>query len=137
MGKITQHMKDITEKTPIFIMATASRDGKPNGVPIGLARVISDDEIMLVDVFMNKTRRNIEENPLVAVSFWSHKARGGYQFKGRARVETSGKLFDDAVQWVEHKKPPFPIKVKAVVIVKVDEIYSLDADKDTGVNLAG
>jgi uncharacterized protein len=137
MTKFTGNMIDAAEKPPISIMATASKDGKPNGVPIGLAKIISDDEIMLVDNFMNKTRRNIEENPVVAISFWSAKTHGGgYQFKGKAKVETSGPVFDMAMQWLHTKTPPPPHTPKAVVIVKVDEIYHVGAHHDSDINLA-
>jgi predicted pyridoxine 5'-phosphate oxidase superfamily flavin-nucleotide-binding protein len=136
MVKFTQDMKDIFNKARIFIMATASKEGKPNGVPMGVAWIVSDDEIMLVDNFMNKTRRNIEENPRVAVSFWNPKGPGGYQFKGKARVETSGKHFDRVVHRIQSEEHPFPIKTKAVVIIKVDEIYRVGANVDCGTNLA-
>jgi len=82
MVKITPDIKDIAEQAVTFIVATASKDGKPNGVPIGLTRIISDDEIMLVDNFMHKTRQNIAENPAVAITFWAKEARYGYQCKG-------------------------------------------------------
>jgi len=133
MTKFTQDMKDIAAKTPLFIMATATKDGKPNGVPIGLAKIISDDEIMLVDNFMNRTRQNIDENPIVAVSFWSPKDLYGYQFKGKARVETSGKPFDEAVQLLKKIKAPF--SPKAVVVVRVNEIYYVGPGKDSSKNL--
>jgi uncharacterized protein len=129
-------MKDLFAKARIFIMATSSKDGKPNGVPMGIANMISDDEIMLVDNFMNKTRRNIEENPVVAVTFWNPNGPGGYQFKGRARVETTGKLLDEMKKRILSEKHPFPIKPRAVVIIKVDEIYRVGANEDTSTNLA-
>ena len=135
MAKITQEMKDIAEKTPVFIVATASKEGKPNGVPIVHASIISDDEIMLVDIFMNKTRQNIDENPLVAVSFWGGKGGYGYQFKGSARVETSGKLFDEVIQWAKARAPQHHPPPKAIVVVKVDEIYYVGSGPDSGKRL--
>lgn len=133
MAKITQDMKDIAAKAKTFIMATASKTGKPNGVPIGFTRIISDDEIMLVDIFMHKSRQNIEENPMVAVTFWSPEDRYGYQFKGKARVETSGKIFDEAIPWVHDRRPE--LSPRAAVVVKVDEIYYIGGSKDSSKRL--
>lgn len=82
---------------------------------------------------MNKTRKNITENPMVAVTAWNLGVHYGYQFKGKARVETSGKLFDDAIEW--GKTRPSKPKVKAVVIVKVEEAYYIGKGKNTGINL--
>ncbi len=133
MAKLTQEMKDIAAKATIFIMATASKDGKPNGVPMIAARVISDDEIILVDNFLNKTRQNLEENPLVAVSFWDTGLGYGYQCKGRARVETSGKLFDEVTRAPKGDRPKrLP---KAVVVVKVEEIYYVGHGPNSGKRL--
>ena len=134
MAKITQDMKDIAAKSHPFIFATVSKEGKPNGVPIGIGRIISDDEIVLADIFMYKTRQNIDENPMVAVSFWSEDDHYGYQFKGKARVETSGKLFDETVEWLKDERPQ--LSARAIVVVKVEEIYYIGKDKDSSINLA-
>ncbi len=133
MAKISQDMKDIAAKARPFILATASKDGKPNGVPIGMVRIISDDEVMLVDNFMHKTRQNLDENPVAAVTFWTMEDGYGYQFKGKARVETSGELLNEANHRAQEKK--FPFNPKAVVVVKVDEIYYIGANKDSSKNL--
>jgi len=133
MAKITQEMKDFAGKSKTFIMATASKEGMPNGVPIGFTRIISDDEVMLVDNFMYKSRQNIAENPVVAVTFWSPDDRYGYQLKGKARVETSGTVFDEAVRWVKERRPE--MSPKAVVVVKVDEIYYIGGSKDSSIRL--
>jgi predicted pyridoxine 5'-phosphate oxidase superfamily flavin-nucleotide-binding protein len=135
MAKITQDMKDIVEKSKPFIVATATKEGKPNGVPVGLIKVVSDDEIMAVNVMMNKTVKNIAENPLVAVTAWNLDVHYGYQFKGKARVETSGKLFDMAVELVNSRPGDLKRTAKAAIIIKVEEVYYIGRDKDTGINL--
>jgi len=136
MTKFTQMMRDAAEDTPVFVMATADKNGKPNGVPMGCARIISDDEIMIADNFMHKTRKNIEENPIVAVSFWSHKLHGGYQVKGKARIESDGKEYDKTIEWMKSKNNNLRVTPKAIVIVKVDEIYEIGFMKDSSKNLA-
>jgi predicted pyridoxine 5'-phosphate oxidase superfamily flavin-nucleotide-binding protein len=135
MAIITQDMKDIFEKSKPFIVTTASKEGKPNGVPVGLVKIISDDEILLGDVLMNKTRQNITENPVVAVTAWDIGVHYGYQLKGRARVETSGEMFDKAVELLKSRTGDLKLTVKAAVIVKVEEAYYVGMGKDTGVNL--
>ena len=135
MAKFTQDMKDIIAKSKPFIVATATRDGKPAGVPVGQVKVLSDDELIVTDLLMNKTRRNIDENPRVAVTGWDVGVRYGYQFKGKARVETSGKLFDREVKNMESHPGDYKFTVNAVIIVKVEEAYYIGIGKDTGVNL--
>ena len=133
MAKLTQDMKDIAAKARPVILATSSKEGKPNGVPMGFFKVISDDEVVLADNFMLKTRQNLEQNPVAAVSFWSGEARYGYQLKGKVRIETSGKLLDEIRRDLKERKSPFT--PKAAVVIKVDEAYYVGAGKDSGTNL--
>ena len=61
MAKLTQDMKDSWAKAEVFMVATIDSDGKPNSVPVGLAKIIAHNEIMVVDNLMVKTRKNIEQ----------------------------------------------------------------------------
>lgn len=130
MARITAEMKGIAAKAKVFSLATATKEGESNVVPITFAKVLCDDELLLVDVFMRKTRQNIDANSRVAVSVWDTENSAGYQFKGNARVELSGKTFDEGTQWVKSVAPQ--LSSKAAVIVKVDEIYSISAGPDAG-----
>jgi predicted pyridoxine 5'-phosphate oxidase superfamily flavin-nucleotide-binding protein len=133
MAKLTRDMKDIWAKAEVFTVATADSDGKPNSVPIGLAKIINHDQIMLVDNFMVKTLKNIEQNPNVAVTFWSDKDKYGYQLKGKALVETNGKFFGNSVKWVKEKG--FLSNPKAIIVVEVEEAYYVGKGKGANKNL--
>ena len=133
MIKFTEEMKEVAEKGKPFVIATASPDGEPNAVPITFAKIISDDEIILVDNFMRKTIQNIEANPKVSVSVWAKMNTGksiGYQFKGKARNEKTGEIFDKAVDWT--KSIASQLNPKGVVMVKVDSIYITTAGPSAG-----
>ena len=134
MTKITDEMKEILEKARVPVVATATKEGKPNAVPITFTRVISDDEILIMDNFMHKTRQNIQVNPQVAVSIWDMESKKAFQFKGRARVESAGKTFDEGVQWVRSKSPK--LNPRAAIIVKVNEIYVTTAGPEAGKQVA-
>lgn len=133
MKPLTQDMKDIAAKARTYILATASKDGKPNGVPIGLARILPDDEILLVATLMHKSLENICENPEVAVTYWSTDDHYGYQCKGKARVETSGEAYDAGLQLL--KDGGSQSIEKAAVVVKVEEAYYIGRGKDSSNNL--
>ena len=121
MAKITEEMRAIASKAKGFALATATKDGDPHIIPVGFGKVLSDDELLLVGVFMKKTLENIKTNPKVAVSVWDYDGLKGYEFKGNARIETSGKAFEDSVKMVKSVFPQFD--AKAAVVVKVDSIY--------------
>ena len=126
MAKITEEMKEVAAKARLFAVATATKNGEPNVVPIAFAKVLSDDEILLMDNFMKKTEENLKANPRVAVSVWDVNwetmVAKGYQFKGDARFEYSGKIFDEGCEWV---KSMMPVTSKAAIVVKVTSIYDI------------
>ncbi|MDI6811843.1 MAG: pyridoxamine 5'-phosphate oxidase family protein [archaeon] len=130
MAKITEEVKEVVGKSKGFAVATATKEGEPNVVPIAFGKVLSEDEVLLMDVFMKKTEENIKANPKVAVSVWDFDALKGYQFKGSARIETSGSVFDDGVKMVKSMMPE--LSPKAAVIVKVDSIYVTSPGPDVG-----
>jgi len=84
-------------RSNICYFATASEDGRPNVVPIGLVEPISDSEVLLVDVLFDKTRKNLEQNPQVALAVTDMNKLQAYQLKGKAQIITSGELFDKAL----------------------------------------
>jgi predicted pyridoxine 5'-phosphate oxidase superfamily flavin-nucleotide-binding protein len=89
---------------------------------------MGDDRLLLVDNFMKKTVNNIAVNPHVAVSVWGEAI--GYQFKGKATIETSGKHFDVAVEMVKAKNAE--LIPKGVVLVSIDSIYITSPGPDAG-----
>jgi len=130
MAKITEEMKEVIKKAKGFAIATATKEGEPNVVPMGFGTVISDDEILLAKIFEGKTFDNMRANPKVAISVWDMGGPKGYQFKGVARIETSGKTFDEADKMVKAMMPQ--ASPKAAVVVKVDSIYVTTPGADAG-----
>jgi predicted pyridoxine 5'-phosphate oxidase superfamily flavin-nucleotide-binding protein len=133
MAKITDEMNRVLVNTGMLAVATATRNGEPNVVPVHFGKVLSDDEFLLVHNFMKKTIENIKANPRVAISVWKRGDSEGYQFKGDARIETSGKLFDEGVKMVKAEAPH--INPEAAIIVKVDSIYVTTPGRDAGKQL--
>ncbi len=116
---MTEEMMDAIEKDLVFL-ATASSEGIPNVVPIGFARPIDNGSILIADNYMNKTRKNIEENPNVAI-VTKDAQKNPYQFKGKAEIVESGKIFDEVVEWAQNVMTK--LNPKAAIVVKLTEIY--------------
>lgn len=134
MATITKEMRDIASKATGYALATASKDGDPHVIPVGFGKVLSDEEILLVDVFMKKSLENIETNPRVAVSIWDMDTLKGYEFKGQARVETSGAVFEESGQMVKNLFPQ--LEAKGAVIVRVESIFLRSAGPEAGTQVA-
>lgn len=125
---LNEDMIDAIEKDNVVFLSTCA-DDIPNVVPIGFARPLDDEKILLVDNFMKKTRENLEKNPRAALVI-RDASKCPYQFKGTVEIHTSGELFDEAVDWatsVMSKLSP-----KAAIVFKVQEIYSVQPGPDAG-----
>ncbi len=122
-------------------LGTASKAGIPNTVPIGLGKFLDDETMVLVDNYFLKTRRNLEENPVLALSFWVTEERDGkaitnegYQLKGTAHFEDSGPIYERMRADTKAIKAEFP--VKAVLVFKVTDIFDVKAGPNAGKRIA-
>lgn len=137
MVKMPPEVIKLLEKTApksLCVLATSSKDGKPNAVPIVFAWPLSDEEILIADNFFLKTRANLLENPRAALTFWDPETREGYQVKGRVEIVTAGWLYDEVASRVRSVRPT--LKTKAAVVLKVEEVYTVKPGPDAGKRLA-
>ncbi len=145
--RMSAELMEILDENIVYL-ATSTTEGKPNVVPIGLAHATNDEELLIVDVLFNKTRKNLEENPEVAISFTDMKRLQSYQLKGRAEIFKSGEIYEKTLDIMKEKAerqresleeitdPEVSkrarkisemhkrLKPKAAVLIKVEEIYS-------------
>jgi predicted pyridoxine 5'-phosphate oxidase superfamily flavin-nucleotide-binding protein len=126
---MTEEMMDAIEKDNLVFLATATADGTPNVVPIGFARPVDNKTILIVDNYMNKTHKNLENNPKASLVLRDASACP-YQFKGTARIIEEGKYFDEAVDWA--KSVMSQLAPKAAILLKVEEIYSVQPGPEAG-----
>lgn len=130
---MTEEMMDAIEKDNLVFLATATVDGTPNVVPIGFARSIDNETILIVDNFMNKSRKNLEDNPKAALVV-RDASKAPYQFKGTVEIVESGKYFDQAVDWATSVMSQ--LSPKAAVLLKVEDVYSVLPGPDVGKKIA-
>ena len=121
MAKLTSEMRAIFEKQ-LAVVATASKDGTPNVGPKGSLHIIDDGTLVYAEAMGEKTLRNLQENPKVAVMVVDREKMDGYQVKGTAELLTSGDLFEQVARRQEERKRPRP---KQVVRIVIEEIYSI------------
>ena len=121
MVKLTAEMKEAFAKMKVFPVATASGDGTPNVIPIGIVELVGDDTIWLTDNFMNKTLSNLRVNPKIAIYVWGPEIKGCFQIKGVAALKSSGKEYDEMKAKINQKNPALP--ARSLVIVKITEVF--------------
>lgn len=81
-------------KSHMWDLATCS-DGEPNVVPVAFKEVAEDGKLLVGDVFLETTLKNIRENNgKIAISVYDAKNLEGYQIKGTAEYMTEGNIVD-------------------------------------------
>ena len=145
--KMSEEIKQMLDENIVYL-ATSTKGGKPNVVPIGLVHAMSDNEVLIVDVLFKKTRKNLEENHRVAISFTDVKRLDSYQLKGKAKIFKTGEIFEKAFAIMREKaekrkeslggieNPEISerargisemhkrLRPKAAVLITIEEIYS-------------
>jgi len=118
MAQLPEMVKDAIDKQDVFPVATCDRDGTPNVVYIAFVKVVDDETVLIADNYLNKTRKNILDNPKLAFVV-RDEAKGSFQIKGTVKRLTEGLMYDEVQKWVPDKYP----KVAAVVL-HVEKIYN-------------
>jgi predicted pyridoxine 5'-phosphate oxidase superfamily flavin-nucleotide-binding protein len=122
MVKMPPEVRETLEKQKPVPIATASKDGTPNVVFVGMLKVLDDENIMIGDNFFYKTSANLAENPKISILCYSGETKKSFQIKGSVNVYKEGETFEAMRKWVQGVNPKLP--AKSCVMVKVEEIYN-------------
>lgn len=79
-------------KEQMWYLATYSDE--PNSVPVAFKDITADGKLVVGDVFMDTTLKNVKLNRKIAVSASDAKTMEGYQIKGTAEYITEGEVVD-------------------------------------------
>jgi uncharacterized protein len=133
MVKLSEEIKTAFSKVKIFPVATASKDGIPNVVPMGFCQLVDDETIWIADNFMLKSLANLNENPNIAIYVWGPDTGGCFQIKGKADVINSGEKFEQMRAIVHAAKPGLP--AKTLIEVKINEVFQCSPGPGAGKKL--
>ena len=88
-------------KENMWDLATC-HDNQPNVVPVAFKYVTEDGRLVVGDVFLETTLKNIQaNNGRIAVSVYDAKTLEGYQIKGTAEYASEGPVVDAFKAMVE------------------------------------
>ena len=133
MAKLSADMKEAFSKMKVFPVATASKDGTPNVVPLAMVSLHDDETIWITDNFMNKSMTNLRTNPKIAIYIWGPEIKGCFQIKGVTSIRTSGKEYDEMKAKLNIKNPALP--ARSLIIVKITEVYECKPGPTAGTKL--
>lgn len=88
-------------KNGMWDIATCA-DGEPNVVPVAFKDVTEDGKLVVGDVFLETTLKNIKANDgKIAISAYDAESLEGYQIKGKAEYVESGEIVNTFKAMVE------------------------------------
>lgn len=88
-------------KSGMWDLATCA-NGEPNVVPVAFKDVTDDGKLVVGDVFLETTLKNLEANGgRIGISVYDAQNLEGYQIKGTARYVTEGEVVETFKTMVE------------------------------------
>ena len=72
----------------------ATYQDEPNVIPVGFKDITEDGKLVVGDVFLETTLKNIQANGKIAISVCDAKTMESYQIKGTATYITEGPVVD-------------------------------------------
>ena len=124
MGMLSEDHRSLIQEVGLCYVATATKDGAPNVSPKGSIAVYDDDHLIFADIMSPGTRKNLRENPRIAIFVCKPDRFQGYQFKGTAELSQDGEIYDMLAKAIKDRKLPVPPPVNAVKI-RVQEVRGL------------
>jgi hypothetical protein len=134
MVKMDPEVIETLEKQWPIPFATASSEGKPNVVFMGILKIKDEETLVFADNFFNKTATNLAENPFASVVCWTKDPRKSYQSKGRVAFAEDGPIFEEMAESVRARKPD--LQMRRAVILKVEEVYEANSGPTAGDRIA-
>ncbi len=97
-------------------LATSSNN-KPHVIAVADVKVVSNNQILISDNYMNQTVNNIKNNKKVSLVVWDEDI--GYEFDGEAEYFNGGKWLNKVKEI--HKGYP----AKGAILITINKIKNL------------
>ncbi len=131
MVKVPDEIRALFTKQRVIPMATADLTGGPNVIYVGMWYWSDEETLCVSDNYLNKTKRNLSENPQVAFNCYADGK--SYQIKCKVGMETSGPRFEEIRRLATSGQRQFP--GKAAVVCHVEDVFQGNGGPGAGQKL--
>lgn len=129
MGKliepiINKEMKKMIEENAMGL-ASVNTNGEPHNIAVGFVKVVSNNQLLISNNYLNETLNNIKKNPNVSLVVWRNDWKEncvGYELGGKAEYFTSGKWLDEIKKIPINKGEP----CKGAILITINKIKILN-----------
>ena len=129
MTKINDQVKAFFGECRVGVFATAG--DAPNVIAVAFKRIDDDGNIVICDVFMQESLKNLVKNPKVAFAFYNEQTLEGYQVKGTATYTTDA----EPVAAGNAMTQKAGLTTKGIVTLVPEEVLVLTPGPDVGKTL--
>lgn len=129
MKILNESVVKLLNNQQVWYLGTYSDE--PNAVPILFKEITSDGKLIIGEVFLNVTLKNIEKNSKIAISACDAATMEGYQIKGTAIHMAEGPLVDKYKEIVT-KAMHGAASAKGVLIVTPEKVIVTTPCADNG-----
>jgi len=133
MVALTEEMIEMFKAMGKFPLATASKDGEPNVVPVGSVYLIDPETIWIGNNFMNQSMRNLQENPRACLYVWGPEIKGCLKIKAKVTIHTSGPDYEKIRDMIKARRAD--LVCKALLVLRITEVYNCKSGPDSGKKL--
>ncbi|MFA4941588.1 MAG: pyridoxamine 5'-phosphate oxidase family protein [Patescibacteria group bacterium] len=122
MNVIAAGVKKLIENNAVAL-ATIGKNGRPHAIAVAYCKVFGD-KIIISNTHILETINNLKTNKYVSLAVWNKEwevACAGFELKGVAENQTSGKWFDFVKQMPDNKG----YDVKSAIVVTVAKVKKL------------
>lgn len=134
MVKLTEDMIELVKAAKIYPLATASKDGEPNVVPVGMLRVMDPETLWIGNQYMKATIQNLQENPRACIYVRSAETKECLKIKGDVTILNSGADYERMKDIVKERRAD--LVCRSLLVMKVSAIYTCKSGPDAGAKLA-
>lgn len=133
MSSISGEIKDFL-KNYLAYVATVDEKGMPNVVPKGDMAILDDNTVVFADLYSHQTKKNLTQNPNIAITVVNPASYRGYQLKGKAKIIEQGKEYNLLSKQLcgegqlNHPDAKYAVKVNVNKIIDIG--YGETADKE-------
>lgn len=133
MANVNEKVLNLLNNSGVMLYVATSADNIPNVVPVGF-KIYDEGNVIIGDILLNTTLKNIEKNPNIALSITDSTSMAGYQIKGSAKYVSEGKYVEQFNKISEKMfKGAFP--VKGALIVTPSEVIVTTPGPKCGDNI--
>ena len=132
MVKLTPEMIEMIKSAKVIPFATASADGEPNVIPIGVLYVIDPETLWIGNQFFKATERNLRENPRACLYLWSPETKGCLKIKGNVTLINDGPDYEDMKKRVKDAKN---LVCNQLIVMKVTSAFDCKSGPKAGERL--